>query len=153
MRKISLKTYINSVVNKSIKKKQIFTNESIQSYNLKGYRDIMHYVCTPIYYIRCPKCVHSPNICNGLKNCMNKWNTTKDCIHLKRTLHAMIHDVNDGRTIIGLLFQLFLPFNFVLIDLRVFNVFNYLILHTFVSLHVTFCRFGDEIKLSYQCFV
>lgn len=63
----------------------------------KGYRDIMYYVCTPVY-VRCRDtrhCVRStPKICNGVKNCMNKWNSSNDCIHLKRKLYTLSNDVN-----------------------------------------------------------
>ncbi|KAG5681002.1 hypothetical protein PVAND_010471 [Polypedilum vanderplanki] len=51
----------------------------------KGYRDIIRYVCTPIYVLcGIPNCVRSPNQCKGLEKCMSKWNITNDCVHLKQ---------------------------------------------------------------------
>lgn len=93
---------------------------------MKGYRDIIQYVCTPIY-IRCrtiPNCVRSPNICNGVKKCMNKWNTTNDCIHLKRRLHTMNNDVRvvgqrlSPASFIGLFFTAFNFFLFFFISFK-----------------------------------
>lgn len=79
----------------------------------KGYRDIMYYVCTPVY-VRCRNsrhCVRSTNICNGFKHCMNKWNSSNDCIHLKRKLHTLNNDVdvvqNPPARFIGLFFTAF----------------------------------------------
>lgn len=90
----------------------------------KGYRDIMYYVCTPVY-VRCRTnrhCVRSTKICNGLKNCMNKWNSSTDCIHLKRKLQTLSNDVNvvqnPPATFIGLFFTAFL-FLLNLLNIRV----------------------------------
>lgn len=78
----------------------------------KGYRDIMYYVCTPVY-VRCRNtrnCIRSTKMCNGLKTCMNKWNSSNDCIHLKHQLQTLGNDVNvdqNPRRIIGLFFTAF----------------------------------------------
>lgn len=83
----------------------------------KGYRDIMYYVCTPVY-VRCRSsrnCVRSTKMCNGLKSCMNKWNSSNDCVHLKRKLHTMGNDVNVDQKpparFIGLFFTAFHFYN------------------------------------------
>ena len=104
----------------------------------------MHYVCTPIYYIRCPNCAYSSNFCNGLKSCMNMWNLTEECVHLKRTLQAMINDVIDNfaklkpGTFIGLLFQLIFLLFYILCFNRI-EIFSFVILSHL--LHVTFYYF------------
>lgn len=93
---------------------KIFIELNQTVFESKGYRDIMYYVCTPVY-LRCRTnrhCVRSTKICNGLKNCMNKWNSSTDCIHLKRKLHTLSNDVNvvqnSPATFIGLFFTAFL---------------------------------------------
>lgn len=93
----------------------------------KGYRDIMYYVCTPVY-VRCQNtrhCVRSTKMCNGLKNCMNKWNSSNDCIHLKRNLHTISNDVdvvrNPPARFIGLFFTAF-HFNIILLFKTTFSL-------------------------------
>ena len=85
----------------------------------------MYYVCTPVY-VRCRvnrHCKQSPKICNGIESCTNKWNSSRNCIHLRRKLQTLSNDVNvvhnpPGK-FIGLFFTAFLFLNNITRQIRV----------------------------------
>lgn len=113
----NFKTRKNSIILFDIYfcKKYIYPTKIHLNEYSEGYRDIIYYVCTPIY-ARCRNnrnCVRSTKMCDGLKYCMNKWNTSNvDCIHLKRKLHSLNNLNDDGAARTHFIGLFFTAFNF-----------------------------------------